>query len=113
MTLETTRRGLEDLLWPAGTEALPIRLIAQENGALPGLSTAERAWVEAWIAWRAGGGPAPAPTSSERAMLRVAVRVFSCGDHRVVLVAASPKSDGDLVWTALSQVVGAFHCVAG
>src|SRR4026209_1565943 len=52
MTLETTRRGLEDLLWPAGTEALPIRLIAQENGALPGLSTAERAWVEAqgWTA---------------------------------------------------------------
>jgi len=52
MTLETTRRGLEDLLWPAGTEALPIRLIAQENGALPDLSTAERAWVEAqgWTA---------------------------------------------------------------
>ena len=47
MTLETTRRGLEDLLLPAGTESVPIRLIAQENGALPGLSSAERAWVEA------------------------------------------------------------------
>jgi leucyl aminopeptidase len=36
----------------AGTDAIPIRLIAQENGALPGLSSAERAWVEAqsWAA---------------------------------------------------------------
>jgi leucyl aminopeptidase len=52
MTLETTRRGLEDLLLPADTDAIPIRLIAQENGALPGLSSAERAWVEAqgWTA---------------------------------------------------------------
>jgi leucyl aminopeptidase len=52
MTLETTRRGLEDLLLPAGTDAILIRLIAQENGALPGLSSAERAWVEAqgWTA---------------------------------------------------------------
>ncbi len=52
MTLETTRRGLEDLLLPAGTDAIPIRLIAKENGALPGLSGAERAWVEAqgWTA---------------------------------------------------------------
>ena len=52
MTLETTRRGLEDLLLPADTDAIPIRLIAQENGALPGLSSAERAWVEAqsWAA---------------------------------------------------------------
>jgi leucyl aminopeptidase len=52
MTLETTRRGLEDLLLPADTHAIPIRLIAQENGALPGLSSAERAWVEAqgWTA---------------------------------------------------------------
>jgi len=52
MTLETTRRGLEDLLLSAGTDAIPIRLIAQENGALPGLSSAERAWVEAqsWAA---------------------------------------------------------------
>ena len=51
MTLETTRRGLEDLLL-SGTDAIPIRLIAQENGALPGLSSAERAWVEAqsWTA---------------------------------------------------------------
>ena len=52
MTIETTRRGLEDLLLPADTDAIPIRLIAQENGALPGLSSAERAWVEAqgWTA---------------------------------------------------------------
>ena len=52
MTLETTRRGLEDLLLSASTDAIPIRLIAQENGALPGLSSAERAWVEAqsWAA---------------------------------------------------------------
>jgi len=52
MTLETTRRGLEDLLLPADTDAIPIRLIAQENGALPGLSSAEGAWVEAqgWTA---------------------------------------------------------------
>jgi leucyl aminopeptidase len=52
MTLKTTRRGLEDLLLPADTDAIPIRLIAQENGALPGLSSAERAWVEAqgWTA---------------------------------------------------------------
>ena len=52
MTIETTRRGLEDLLLPADTDAIPIRLIAQENGALPGLSSAERAWVEAqsWAA---------------------------------------------------------------
>jgi leucyl aminopeptidase len=52
MTLETTRRGLGDLLLPADTDAIPIRLIAQENGALPGLSSAERAWVEAqgWTA---------------------------------------------------------------
>src|SRR6478736_6802315 len=52
MTLETTRRGLEDLLLSAGTDAIPIRLIAQENGALPGLSSAERAWVgaQSWAA---------------------------------------------------------------
>src|SRR5262245_31129860 len=52
MTLETTRRGLEDLLLPAGTEALPIRLIASQDDALQGLSNAERAWVEAqgWTA---------------------------------------------------------------
>jgi leucyl aminopeptidase len=55
MTLETTRRGLEDLLLPADTDAIPIRLIAQENGALPGLSSAERAWVEAQ-AWTAKQG---------------------------------------------------------
>ena len=48
MTLETTRRGLEDLLLPAGTVATPIRLIASQNdAALQGLSSPERAWVEA------------------------------------------------------------------
>ena len=33
MTLETTRRALEDLLLPAGAEALPIRLIASADDA--------------------------------------------------------------------------------
>src|ERR1044071_5673331 len=48
MTLETTRRGLEDLLLPAGTEAVPVKLIApQDDAALQSLSNAERAWVEA------------------------------------------------------------------
>jgi leucyl aminopeptidase len=48
MTLETTRRGLEDLLLPAGAEALPIRLIASETDpALQDLSETERSWVEA------------------------------------------------------------------
>src|SRR4029078_12459062 len=52
MTLETTRRGLEDLLLSAGTDAIPIRLIAQENGALPGLSSAERGGLgaQSWTA---------------------------------------------------------------
>src|SRR4029450_2834186 len=53
MTLETTRHGLEDLLLPAGSAVLPIRLIAsQGDAALQGLSNAERAWVEAqgWTA---------------------------------------------------------------
>ncbi len=53
MTLETTRRGLEDLLLPAGAEALPVRLIASESDpALQDLSEAERGWVEAqgWTA---------------------------------------------------------------
>jgi leucyl aminopeptidase len=48
MTLETTRRGLEDLLLPAGAEALPIHLIASESDpALQDLSETERSWVEA------------------------------------------------------------------
>jgi hypothetical protein len=48
MTLETTRRGLEDLLLPAGAHALPIRIIASEDDvALQSLTGAERAWVEA------------------------------------------------------------------
>ena len=48
MTLETTRRFLQELLLPAGAEALPIRLIASaDDPALEALSEAERAWVEA------------------------------------------------------------------
>ena len=48
MTLETTRRFLEELLLPAGAEALPIRLIASaDDPALQALSEPERVWVEA------------------------------------------------------------------
>jgi leucyl aminopeptidase len=48
MTLETTRRALEEMLLPAGAEAIPIRLIASEKDpALEALSEAERSWVEA------------------------------------------------------------------
>jgi leucyl aminopeptidase len=48
MTLETTRRGLEEMLLPAGAESIPIRLIASEKDpALESLSEAERSWVEA------------------------------------------------------------------
>ena len=46
MTLETTRRGLEDLLLEAGANSIPIRLIA-DDAAVQSLSEAERAWVEA------------------------------------------------------------------
>ena len=52
MTLETTRRGLEDLLLPAVAEAVPIHLIASETDpALEALSDAERSWVKAqgWV----------------------------------------------------------------
>ena len=48
ITLETTRRLLQELLLPAGAEALPIRLIASaDDPALEALNEAERAWVEA------------------------------------------------------------------
>jgi leucyl aminopeptidase len=48
MTLETTRRFLEQLLLPAGAEVLPIRLIASaDDPALQALSEPERVWVEA------------------------------------------------------------------
>jgi leucyl aminopeptidase len=48
MTLQTARRGLEELLLPAGADAIPIRLIAlEDDAALASLSEAERAWVEA------------------------------------------------------------------
>ncbi|MGH6833862.1 MAG: leucyl aminopeptidase family protein, partial [Methyloceanibacter sp.] len=56
MTLETTRRGLEDLLLPAGTEALPVHLIASEGDpALQDLSETARSWVEAQ-GWNAKQG---------------------------------------------------------
>ena len=48
MTLETTRRGLEELLLPAGADAIPVRLIASDHdGVLASLSEAELTWVEA------------------------------------------------------------------
>jgi leucyl aminopeptidase len=48
MTLEATRRGLEDLLLPAGTEATPIHLAASAaDAALENLTEPERRWLEA------------------------------------------------------------------
>ena len=46
MTLETTRRQLEDVLLEPGAKAVPITLIASE-GDLDALGAAERRWVEA------------------------------------------------------------------
>jgi leucyl aminopeptidase len=47
-TLETTRRGLENLLLPAGAASVPIYLIASaDDPALEGLSAAERSFVKA------------------------------------------------------------------
>ena len=56
MTLETTRRGLEEILLPSGAEAIPIRLVASEPAPeLQALSETERAWVAAqgWTGKRA------------------------------------------------------------
>jgi leucyl aminopeptidase len=48
ITLETTRRGLENLLLPPGAEAVPIRLVASDKDpALENLSEAERGWIAA------------------------------------------------------------------
>ena len=48
MTIETTRRSLEQLLLPAGAEATPVYLIASATDpAVDALSEAERSWVEA------------------------------------------------------------------
>ena len=48
MTIETTRRSLEQLLLPADAEATPVYLIASAaDPALGALSEAERSWVEA------------------------------------------------------------------
>jgi leucyl aminopeptidase len=47
-TLETTRRGLENLLLPSGAVALPISLIGStDDPALKALSESEKAWVAA------------------------------------------------------------------
>ena len=56
MTIETTRRTLEELLLPATAEAIPIHLIASATDpGLGALSEAERSWVEAqgW-SWKQG-----------------------------------------------------------
>jgi leucyl aminopeptidase len=53
MTLETTRKSLEDRLLPESADAVPITLIdSEEADALNGLAAAERAWAEAqgWTA---------------------------------------------------------------
>jgi leucyl aminopeptidase len=56
MTLETTRRGLEELLLEPDAESTPINLIAGEEGlASADLSTADRGWVEAQ-GWKARQG---------------------------------------------------------
>jgi leucyl aminopeptidase len=48
MTIETTRRSLEELLLPADAEATPVHLIASAaDPALGALSEAKRSWVEA------------------------------------------------------------------
>jgi len=48
MTLETTRRGLEDLLLPPGADSVPIYLVASADDAvLDALSEPERSWAEA------------------------------------------------------------------
>jgi leucyl aminopeptidase len=48
MTLETTQRGLQDLLLPPGSEAVPIHLVAcVGDDALGQLSEAGRSWVAA------------------------------------------------------------------
>ena len=47
-TLETTRRGLEDLLLDENAGAVPIRLVASDDdAALAELGEAERRWIEA------------------------------------------------------------------
>jgi leucyl aminopeptidase len=56
MTLETTRRGLEDLLLEPGAESIPIELVGgEEELATADLSEAERSWVETQ-GWKAGQG---------------------------------------------------------
>ncbi len=48
MTLETTRRGLEELLLPPGAESVPIYFAASDDdSALDSLSEAGQAWVAA------------------------------------------------------------------
>ena len=48
VTLESTRRRLEELILPADAESVPIRIIASaDDAALKDLSDTERSWVEA------------------------------------------------------------------
>lgn len=42
--------------------------------------------------------------------LRVSIAECSDGQHRTVLVLASPKQDGDAVWHDLDQRLAGFHC---
>jgi leucyl aminopeptidase len=48
MTLETTRRRLEEMLLPPGAEAVPVHLVASAaDPALASLSETQRSWAEA------------------------------------------------------------------
>ncbi len=60
MTLETTRRQLEDLLLEPGAPAIPIKLVTTESD-LDGLGEAERRWVEARAWTPAQGAVLPLP----------------------------------------------------
>ena len=110
-TLETTRRGLEDLLLPSGTEALPISLIGStDDPAFKALSETERAWVAAqgWSAkqgsvlvlpdGRGGIGRVLLGTGGDDWMteapllLGVLATALPSGDYRL----ASPLPDSEL-----------------
>ncbi len=96
MTLETTRRFLEDLLLPAGAEALPIHLIASaDDAALQALSEAERAWVEAQD-WSGKQGSVLLLPGKEAGLGGV-----SAWDRKQGLAGASPPADRELCRSAL------------
>lgn len=42
--------------------------------------------------------------------LAVRASAGTCGDHRFLLVSASPRPSGDPMWTALDEVTAAFRC---